>query len=426
MRILVVSGLYPPQTAGAAELFTSWIAEAMRARGHEMTVLTSWHGLSGPETGVDAWRLLRFRPSQRFDSSASVISQLRSAYLYYQCHNCHRNGAVIDRAIRKTDPQIIYLAEPSGLGLNSVIRATNASRLPVVIHLHNYWLLYLRDPSSEQSRFGNTLLKKILVGPVPEVNYTSMIAVSRLVKDEHVRAGFHDDRIEVIHNGLPPSTLPQAAERPRPRRRGFLLAARLVEEKGIHVAIQALAILVKELGYGDARLDIVGDGQPAYLEQLRELSLRLGIGENVDMRGKLDRETLLEQSADYTAVLLPSLWKEPFATTVLESMYMGVPIIASRLGGHVEIIEDGGNGLLFNPGDAAQLAQKMHMLLANPELQETVAGNALVFARSQLRFESFVERIELHMERALITASTPNENGEALARPLTRSAGKGL
>ncbi len=411
MRIMLISGLYPPYMAGAAEMYAGLIAESLKDRGHEVTVLTSWNGLKGPQTGAGVLRLLRFYPSQRLDSASSIFSKLRAVYLYHRCHNSPHNGGVVWAALRNTRPDLVYLFEPSGLGINSILRAISNSHVPLVIHLHDYWLLYLKHPMVGQSECTNLRLKKILIGPVPVFEHSSMISVSQTVKDEHVRAGFAGDSIEVIHNGVPPSHVagtPIVFGESQPR---FLYAGRLVGEKGVHVAVSAVAHMVKMRGSCQVHLDIVGDGYASYVQQLRDLAEMLGVEANITLLGKVDRKALLESFGGYAAMLVPSLWKEPFATTVLEAMAVGLPVIASRLGGHSEIIVDGKNGFLFEPGNAEQLAVKMDCLLHTPELRAQISLNALQTAAEELGYESFIDKIEKHLERALSTASTPRVDG---------------
>jgi glycosyltransferase involved in cell wall biosynthesis len=68
-------------------------------------------------------------------------------------------------------------------------------------------------------------------------------------------------------------------------------------------------------------------------------------------------------------LVMPSLWYETFGRTVAEAFAQGIPVIASRLGAMLELVEDGKNGFLFNPGDSADLAQVMRRGLNLDEAQ---------------------------------------------------------
>ncbi len=75
-------------------------------------------------------------------------------------------------------------------------------------------------------------------------------------------------------------------------------------------------------------------------------------------------------------LVCPSLAPEPFGLVVLEGMALGVPVIASRHGGVVDIIDEGQDGLLFRPGDAEDLADRILCLLENPAFAERLAAAA--------------------------------------------------
>jgi glycosyltransferase involved in cell wall biosynthesis len=67
------------------------------------------------------------------------------------------------------------------------------------------------------------------------------------------------------------------------------------------------------------------------------------------------------------ALVLPSIWYETFGLVLIEAFAAGMPVIASRIGGIPDLVEDGKTGLLVQPGDAADLADKMQWALENPE-----------------------------------------------------------
>ena len=77
------------------------------------------------------------------------------------------------------------------------------------------------------------------------------------------------------------------------------------------------------------------------------------------MTGQLGREEALEHVRRARAVVMPSIWYEVFPRIVAEAYALGVPVIASRLGSLAEVVADGETGLLFEPGDAADLARAL-------------------------------------------------------------------
>lgn len=73
-------------------------------------------------------------------------------------------------------------------------------------------------------------------------------------------------------------------------------------------------------------------------------------------------------------LIFPSIWYENCPLVIHEAFLAGIPVIASRLGSIPEFIHDGKNGLLFNPGDSADLAEKLKTIITNPGLIERLAN----------------------------------------------------
>lgn len=153
---------------------------------------------------------------------------------------------------------------------------------------------------------------------------------------------------------------------PRPaemRRAWFNLVAvgRLDVVKGHHLAIEALA--AGNLS-PDVHLHILGSG-PRQAE-LEALAGSLGIAERVHMAGF--RRNVYDYIANCDVLLMPSL-HEGLPYTLLEAMALGIPVIASRVGGLAEVIQDQVTGLLIAPGDAAALGNAIQRLGAEPPLR---------------------------------------------------------
>jgi glycosyltransferase involved in cell wall biosynthesis len=137
---------------------------------------------------------------------------------------------------------------------------------------------------------------------------------------------------------------------------GFVFAARLAPEKGVATLLRA-----SELFRG-ARLEIIGDGP------------LLPPSPAPPFAGRLPREEVLRRLAAARALIFPSEWPEGCPSTIIEAMALGKPVIASRVPGAAELVEDGVTGLLFQPGDAAALAAQMKILQDDPQLAVRLGG----------------------------------------------------
>ena len=141
----------------------------------------------------------------------------------------------------------------------------------------------------------------------------------------------------------------------------FLYFGRINREKGLQTLIRAME-KIKE-----GQLLIAGQGEEA--EKLQRYVIENEI-DNVKFLGFTQRKKLDELIRSSRFVVLPSEWYENSPSTVYESFALGKPVIGSRIGGIPELIEDGVNGLLFEPKNVEELAEKIKYLYHHPLLAE--------------------------------------------------------
>ena len=334
--------------------------------------------------------------------------------------------------IAATSPDILYIWEITGIGVTSLLKVLPEFKIPIVFHLGSYWLLYARSPETEQSRLRIRWLKRLLIGPVPELTWTSMIAVSATVKQEYVQAGFDPKRIEVIYNGIDPRflTFPRSASNDD-KTFHLLYVGRIQVEKGILIILKALNLLMHDLNgattvnetSGNAigsdshdivmlsaakhlkapsvRLHIIGDGDQAYVNELKTFVREKGLEEQVIFHGKIPQHELIKYYDHSQIMLVPSLWKEPFGLVIAEAMARGLSVIASNVGGPSEIIAHGKNGLLVEAGDECALAVAISQLIQDPDKRQRFGEAARVTVEERFGIEESVNRVEQHLRRAI-------------------------
>jgi glycosyltransferase involved in cell wall biosynthesis len=166
------------------------------------------------------------------------------------------------------------------------------------------------------------------------------IALSRFAARKHIEGGVPADRVVVKPNFL--------AEDPHPGigdRSGFVYVGRLSEEKGINTMIEAWESI-------SAPLTIIGDGPLADW-----VGRRAAQNPHIEFLGPRANAEAVEALGSARAALVPSQWHEPFGRGVIEAYARATPVIAARMGALGELVEDGRTGILFEPGDAADLAR---------------------------------------------------------------------
>jgi len=162
-----------------------------------------------------------------------------------------------------------------------------------------------------------------------------------------------------------------------------LFVGRLVERKGVRYLIDAVQRLAPER---HARLVIIGDGPER--ERLEEQVRRDGLGDRVQVRGRVSDRALRQAYAEASVFALPAIVDtrgdtEGLGVVLLEAMSYRVPVVASDLGGITDIVTDGETGLLVPPGDAASLAAAFERLAVDAPLVQRLgdAGRRLVQER---------------------------------------------
>ncbi len=183
-------------------------------------------------------------------------------------------------------------------------------------------------------------------------NVDRYIAVSRFYKQKMVEAGFPEEQTDFLPNYIDADDFT-----PSPDDKGYILYfGRLSEEKGVSTLIKA-ARRNKHIPHV-----IVGTG-PLEIELKKEVEV--GGIENISFLGYKQGAELRGLLSEATAVVVPSEGYENCPMTILEAFASGVPVIGSDIGGIPELIKEGEDGLIFQPGDEMRLAEKISWVWQN-------------------------------------------------------------
>jgi len=178
---------------------------------------------------------------------------------------------------------------------------------------------------------------------------TRYIALNQFCSDKFIEAGLPKARMRVKPNFI---DLPLLENNSSQARQGGLFVGRLSKEKGLATLAEATTI------YTQAKIDVIGVGpEEPMLKNNANIQL-LGWKTPVDIYTRM-------RSATY--LVMPSIWYENFPRTLVEAFACGLPVIASRLGAMAELIDDGLTGLLFEPGNAKDLADKLQWADNHPD-----------------------------------------------------------
>lgn len=224
-----------------------------------------------------------------------------------------------------------------------------------------------------------------------------------LAGDLTERSGVDREKITIIHNGVDLERFSPARISGVPIRQELSLEGtpviaiigRMTEQKGHTFFLRALGLLRNS--FPGIRGFIVGDGP--LREELERQACLLGVRESCAFLGV--RQDIPEILAAVNVVTVPSL-SEGFPYVVLEAMAMARPVVASRVSGLPEVIEDGVNGMLVPPRDPAALATAIKFLLTNPSEARRMGQQARALVQERFSLERMVKATQ-DLYAALLT-----------------------
>ena len=311
---------------------------------------------------------------------------------------------VFIKALRHRPPGLMSLALGVVYFAEAVVLARELKRRSIG-HLHNHfansgaivgmltssilgipWSLTLHGISETDYPAGLLLGDKI-----KEATFVACVSYFGRAQAMRTVAANQWQKLFISRCGLQMADLPaRPAHRPGHVAR-VICVARLSPEKAHTGLLLAFAQVLKR-GH-KAELVLVGDGseRPHIESTIRELGLT-GL---VRLRGHLSEADTLAEVANSDVLVLAS-FMEGLPVVLMEAMALGLPAVASRVAGIPELIEDGVEGLLFNPTDWNDLTEKLETLLADPELRERLGAAARIKIEAEFKIETVVKPMYDH------------------------------
>jgi glycogen synthase len=396
VRVLTVGNMYPPHHHGGYELVWESAVEHLRARGHEVRVLTT-----DTRTDAVAPDALDVHRELRWPLRNARLERLGPRERVAVARHNHRT---LDRHLDELRPDVVAWWSMGGLTL-TMLESVRRRGLPAVAFVHDDWLDYGRWGDawlhSFRGRRGRLApVAERLVGIPARVDFdgaASYLFVSERTKRHALAQGLGLRRTGVTHSGIQDEFLDPAP--PAEWRWRLLYVGRLDERKGVDTAVEAMANLPEQ-----ARLELIGGWDAGEEDRLRQQARDAGVEAQVHFAGQLDRSEIAAAYARADATVFPVRWEEPWGLVPLESMAKGRPVVATGRGGSAEYLRDGENCLLFEAGDAEALAAAVRRLADDPAL------------RMRLR-EGGLETAPAHTEEVLNEAVEQALLGAARARP---------
>lgn len=280
----------------------------------------------------------------------------------------------VEVRIAEFRPDVIHAHNTFPLVSPAIYWVAAKAGIPIVQTLHNFRFLclsalFMRDGKVCEDCLGHlpwrgvvhqcyrdsTAASTVLAGMITlhrglgtyRNKVTRYIALNDFCRDKLIAGGLPKEKFKVKPNFIDNPKSPNWEAR-----QGGLFVGRLSKEKGLDVLAEAVKLLPIN------PVKIIGGGE---LESFAQFSF------GTDYLGFQSLDTILAKMRQSSYLVLPSIWYENFPRTIVEAFACGLPVIASRIGALAEIIEDGRTGLLFESGNAQDLAEKLNWAEAHPD-----------------------------------------------------------
>jgi glycosyltransferase involved in cell wall biosynthesis len=369
MKILFITSLLGTEHGGA-EVSTGLLLDKLIAQGYEVQALTT------RKVQVDK-RLIPI--SFPIQIPKKLLTLGNSEIDYFLARK-------IKKQIELLRPDVIHVQDT--YILPATVAANKNLKVPIVATIRNNvldsaWDLMFPKPISTMLKRRN----KTIVKALNDVD--GVISVSEYIKTELVQRGINGEKIVAIYN-LPPTfknVETQTSEKTDSTVHLFAPGF-LASFKGFSVLIKAMKRVVDT--NPNVNLTIAGDGPEK--KALEKMTSQLQLDSYIRFTGKMPFANLSKLYSSCDIVIFPSIYPEPFGRVALEAMYFGKPVIASRVGGIPEVVENEETGLLVTPDNPEELAASIITLLRDKHLRELFGKKGKAVVQTKFDAEKIINQ----------------------------------
>ena len=390
MKICLINNLYKPYDKGGAEKVTLTIARGLLNAGHEVLVITAKPYFSKLPTGsgrdLDGLRV--YYLNSLYFNLAKLPKLLRFFWHLWDMFNLLNYFKIkIILEIQKPDAGITNNLMGLGYLTGLALRKLKVKQLHIVHDIqliHPSGILCYGEESKIDAYFSRNYagLSSLIFGSPPVV-----IFPSRWLRDRYLDSIFFIKSKRIVLTN-PVAFKPLAARKKDYDIFKFLYLGQIEKHKGVNLLVQAFDKV--KSAYPQSVLIIAGDGSE--LETIKNEAK-----DGVNFLGRQDEAQVAALLMSCDCLVIPTLCYENCPAAILEAFSAGLPVIAADLGGASELLGQDA-GVLFRPGNAADLAKQMQWAIAHPDELAKLAeiGRAKAAASS---VDNYIKELEELMKK---------------------------
>ncbi|MBI3899539.1 MAG: glycosyltransferase family 4 protein [Gammaproteobacteria bacterium] len=368
--LMVVDGCYP--SLGGAEIQVALLGRTLKARGHDVSVLSplldATMPLRGTVEGIPVERIAY----PRIRGLGAFILMVRFAWILL--HRRSRYDAIHIHMMKN-------LATVAGL-VRPLLRAS------VTVKVSGAWEFDGGVLDAERRNHWLTRLRNKWIGRCDYFQCISVYTRQRL-RD----AGYAEHKLRMIPNAVEVDRFSDPQSPTQDHVPTVVFVGRMRAVKGLDVLIRAWKqVCARHV----ARLIIAGDGPE--LNNLKRLAGDMGLTDSIEFPGRVMAVPALLQKAD---VYVQPSYQEGLPNSVLEGMSAGLPIVATRVSGNEDVVEDGVNGQLVPAGNAEALAEALTALVGDLSRARSQGRMSRQIIEEKFQTSVVVEQLIKAYQRAL-------------------------
>lgn len=399
MKVLVISNLFPPDAIGGYEMGCGQVVDSLRARGHDVRVLTTAPRVpvASPSHVLRTLRLTDLWVEYTHFRSAPVTLQLAEAESHgINAFNVHALLATLE----SFSPDVVYPWALTGVGGLSLMACLHHLRIPWAWHL-------MDDVPASLCKLGGRVVPALARQLEDQLRGHCLACSSQLIEEIERKGIRLRGEIEIVPNWVagPVPPVRNAFYRAGGGLRIVASAAHIgrTYDKGMDILVKAAALL-KERGFKKFSLDIYGKIDDS---SCGDLIKTYRVSEVVRLRGSLNQSDLIAAYQDYDVFAFPARLREPCAFAPLEAAPSGCVPIMGQLGGNSEWFVHGVHCLKVQRSPQG-FADVLGAVLEGRIDLEPIGRRAAAVVRHDFHLERIIPKIEQILVRA---AEQPRRSG---------------
>ncbi len=366
MKITYITNLYPPSIIGGAEIVVEKIAKKMANKHNIIVITNNSKNDKIIENKIKLYKIKTNIYPVKDQQNKPLI--LKPPWHFIDLFNI-KSYSKIKNILEKEKPDVVHIHNYKGLS-SLAFKAAKDLNIPIVFTAHDYSTICIRanllngkGEICENPRIPCKIYNRIqryLIDDKPDI----VTAPSKFVIKQLEKTGLFMDTEKIV--------LPNPVKtRTRPIEKFYdtldiLFVGSLSKHKGPDIIIKAF----KELENNNLKLHILGKGPDE--KKLK----RLSDNDKIIFHGFLTGKDLTEMYKMANITVVPSILYDNSPMVIYESFMHSTPVIASRIGGIPELVKDGYNGFLFEPGNTRELSRILQRIADNPETLKELEDNA--------------------------------------------------